>query len=441
MTLAVLILVSTQLLFSKAAPTQSPEPPLASIPCNDPGAEAAADLSLRELNADRREGFVLGLKRITNAQEQFQENVGSVYYLALDVLETQCHVLSRENWKDCQPKRPYEAVHGECKVIFHINKPMRIVHLYSYDCTLKPVTPPFIGCPGCPIARPLNDTKFQDIAKLGLEKFNNNSNSFKYFILEQITKGAVQVIAGAAYHVEFTIKESSCNKTSGDLTVCPPVSCKIAETGYCKSRGIAHWSAPNNPSVTITCNLFKAEDTVGEEQTHQNGHTDQHQHGKKGEKHDGHTHHEHNHKHGRKHDHKNGHKHHHDGHKDGHKHDHESSESHEHDHQHQHHECHRKGRTIGKITYLPSGEDSTAIPVTEGKEGTKPLNGAKPSLPDGQTHPSIARPGLIHIPKPYIRPFPKNPSTSDQCPGKDKYNEPLVDPVPAIPEVPAPIPK
>ncbi|CAJ0955420.1 unnamed protein product, partial [Ranitomeya imitator] len=178
MKVSTLLLISIQVFLATAGRSRgNKEPEITSIACNDPAVEAVADLSLRQLNANRREGSVLGLKRISNVQQQFNEENGFVFYLTMDVLETQCHVLSRELWKDCRAKPRHEAlvlsdtvrylkvsvsadtrkisdiadtdiryqyksmghqVFGQCKVIFHLNKPKRIAFLQSYDCTLSP---------------------------------------------------------------------------------------------------------------------------------------------------------------------------------------------------------------------------------------------------------------------------------------------------------------
>ncbi|XP_053314855.1 fetuin-B-like [Spea bombifrons] len=434
----ILLLVCIQVFCCRAAPPQSQEPPLTSIPCTDPGAEAAADLSLRQLNANRREGFVFGLKRISSALEQFEERSGVVYYLTLDVLETECHVLSRRAWKDCEPKPNHEAVFGQCKVIFHLNKPMRIAHLYSYECALRPVARGVGGCPGCVFSQPKNHSSVQDIVNKAIEKYNNQSAYDKYFTVGNITKSTSQVIAGTAYKVEFTIHETSCNKSlsAEELALCKPLDCEFAHTGYCKSRGLAHWSRPDDPYVTVTCDIFEPEAAAIEEQNHKKGHNEEKPErspGKSGEKH------------GKKPE-RSSRK---QNNKKDHKHDHDNSESHEDEHNHDHlhpHEHHHgqqgnspapeSAATVGKIVYLGNEEEPTPTAANREKKAKKSdgdkTKQEKPKGPKGEKSP----PGL-KLPKPYIRPFPAEASTSDRCPGPVKN----IGPQPVATEQPTAIPK
>uniref|UniRef100_A0A8C4XZ64 Cystatin fetuin-B-type domain-containing protein n=2 Tax=Gopherus TaxID=38771 RepID=A0A8C4XZ64_9SAUR len=112
MTLLILLLFGSQLLCSWAVSPPVVEPPslLLSPACNDSAVEAAADLALRQINANQREGYVLGLYRIFSVQEHPQKITGSVFYLTLDVVETECHVLSRRLWKNCTNRAMHETV-------------------------------------------------------------------------------------------------------------------------------------------------------------------------------------------------------------------------------------------------------------------------------------------------------------------------------------------
>lgn len=433
MKVATILLLCAQIFCATAGPSRGgKEPVVTSIACNDNAAEAAADLSLRQLNANRKRGFVFGLKRISNVQEQYDEENGSVFYLTLDVLETDCHVLSRRPWTDCEAKPRHESVFGQCNVIFQLNKPKRIAHLHNYDCKMSPAARVEFGCPGCHSSQSLNDSNIQEVAKKSLEKFNKESNFNSYFGLGNITKGAQQVVAGKAYHVEFTIVESTCNKSGEDFSLCDPLDDEFAHTGYCKSKAIAHWSTPGEKKVLkVNCEIFEPEGLAGDEHNHNETHAvdhptnDRREHGKKGDrgkgKHHGQKHgHEHA-KHGNKH-----------GHKHNHKHDHDS-ESHEHDHEHEHHRGQPQRprgppsdqpKTVGTITYLSGNE----APTTPSAAKEKEKRGDK----KGQGKPS----------KTFIRPFPDKASTSDQCPGPAK-NIPLVKDVPGTeaPQETTPLPK
>lgn len=360
-------------------------------------------------------------------------------------METECHVLSRRLWTDCEAKPRHEAVFGQCKVIFQLNKPKRIAHLHSYDCTISPAARSEFGCPGCHFSQPLNDSDIQEVAKKSLEKFNKESNYNKYFGLGNVTKGAQQVVAGTAYHVEFTIVESTCNKSAEDFSLCDPLDCEFAHTGYCKSKAVAHWSSRDEKNVlNVKCEIFEPEAAAEAEQQHNEGHADEQPtndkkgHGKKGDRGRGKKH---GHKHGHEHA-KHGHKH---GNKHNRKHDHDhDSGSHEHEHDHEHEHLHNyehhhgqpqrphgpqsdSPKTVGTITYLSGDEAPTASsPADQEKE--------KKAKPDkrGQGKPSRS----------FIRTFPDKASTSDQCPGPVK-NIPITQDVPSLgaPQETTPLPK
>uniref|UniRef100_A0A3Q0RZ45 Cystatin domain-containing protein n=1 Tax=Amphilophus citrinellus TaxID=61819 RepID=A0A3Q0RZ45_AMPCI len=69
--------------------------------CEDASTKAAAELALTKINQDRKEGYIFGLHRLSNAHIKKHGENGVVFYLTLDVVETNCSVLSKKDWKSC----------------------------------------------------------------------------------------------------------------------------------------------------------------------------------------------------------------------------------------------------------------------------------------------------------------------------------------------------
>ncbi|XP_069476478.1 antihemorrhagic factor cHLP-B-like [Ambystoma mexicanum] len=314
--------------------------PIQPLACNDPMAAIAADMTLRQINANRREGYVFSLYRIADAREHFQESSGTVYYLTLDVLETVCHVLSKRSWEDCEVKPLHEAVYGQCKAIMHINRPRRIVHLHNYDCTLQPVPRSRIQmmCPDCPVPTGLDNPKYLEAAQLTLDKFNRESNLTKYFILDSIARASMQWVVGPSYFVEYIIKETNCTKPVADISRCKALSCEFAHTGFCRGSMMkAENRGPEETHASATCDIFEPEAAETEKQKHKESEeADDHHKGDHG--------HHHHHDHGHDHNDTHGHHHHHDhDHKDTHGHHHHHDHGHDHNDTHGHHHHHDHG--------------------------------------------------------------------------------------------------
>ncbi|NWR63779.1 FETUB protein, partial [Bucorvus abyssinicus] len=183
--------------------------------CDDTAVEEAADLALRQINAHRKQGYVLRLSRIFSVREQPQENTGSVFYLILDVVDTECHVLSRKLWKDCPDRTAHSTVYGQCKAVIYINQTRNIAHLNTYECTLQPVPARYIWstCPDCPVDDCPTEPRYLEAAVQSLAKFNEESEQTHYFSLLNVTRASMQWVVGPAYFVEFLIQETSCSKT------------------------------------------------------------------------------------------------------------------------------------------------------------------------------------------------------------------------------------
>ncbi|KAM6062668.1 LOW QUALITY PROTEIN: uncharacterized protein VSU04_007815 [Chlamydotis macqueenii] len=109
--LLVPMLFGTQALCSWAAsPPAREATALPSLTCDATAVEESADLALRQINADQKEGYILGLYRIFSVQEHTQEITGSVFCLFLDEVDTECHVLSKKLWKNCTARFVHTTV-------------------------------------------------------------------------------------------------------------------------------------------------------------------------------------------------------------------------------------------------------------------------------------------------------------------------------------------
>ncbi|NXU71285.1 FETUB protein, partial [Oreotrochilus melanogaster] len=233
---------------------------LLSPACDDTAVEEAADLALHQINADRKEGYIFRLNRIFSAREHLQETRGSVFYLILDVVDSECHVLSKKLWKNCMARPAHTTVYGQCKAIIYINQARNITHLNSYECTLQPVPPRYISriCPDCPLDDNPNDPKYMEAAVQSLAKFNEESDQTHYFSVLNVTRASMQWVIGPAYFVEFLIQETSCSKTDkiSDISKCKPLSPELAKIGFCKGS-VGNRHLEHQRFVTISCEIYR----------------------------------------------------------------------------------------------------------------------------------------------------------------------------------------
>ncbi|NXI38547.1 FETUB protein, partial [Galbula dea] len=231
---------------------------LLSPTCNDTTVEEAADLALRQINAHRKEGYILRLYRIFSVREHPQEITGSVFYLILDVVDTECHVLSRKLWKNCKARSPHSTVYGQCKAIIYINQARNIAHLNTYECTLQPVPPRNIQkiCPDCPVDHCPTKPRYLEAAVQSLAKFNEESTQTHYFSVLNVTRASMQWVTGPAHFVEFLIQETSCSKSDmiADISQCKPLPPELA-VSFCKGS-VVNSHVEHQQFVTVSCEIY-----------------------------------------------------------------------------------------------------------------------------------------------------------------------------------------
>uniref|UniRef100_A0A3B5L2X5 Cystatin domain-containing protein n=1 Tax=Xiphophorus couchianus TaxID=32473 RepID=A0A3B5L2X5_9TELE len=182
--------------------------------CEDPSVVSAAHLALSKINLDRVDGYVFSLHRLSNVHLDRHGENGVVYYLNLDVVETNCSVLSRRDWKKC------EQVYGQCKAAIYINKPHRVVRLYKYDCVIRPPSARVTEiCPDCSTFIDFGNEQVQKAVSQSLEKFNNESGLNNHFAL-------LKILRASAGHKGFC--KASLMKIPGDKEDIS-VECEIYE--------------------------------------------------------------------------------------------------------------------------------------------------------------------------------------------------------------------
>ncbi|NXP92841.1 HRG protein, partial [Passerina amoena] len=145
--------------------------------------ETDAGVALDLVNRHRRDGYVFGLFRVADAHELHLGN-STVLYLTLDVLETECSVLSRRHWESCD----YDF--GQCKIITYTNHLLKKPQLYGFNCTLSPVPPDLVECKDCPVKLEALEITEQhkDIAAKALRKFNSEGNHTNNFAVDKVER-------------------------------------------------------------------------------------------------------------------------------------------------------------------------------------------------------------------------------------------------------------
>ncbi|XP_066446202.1 fetuin-B-like [Eleutherodactylus coqui] len=457
------------LLVSLCSATSPPFPSKIPLNCNETEFEIGVAMDL--INEERDEGFVLKPVRTVSVIQQQSEKVhaGFIYYVEMDVIETDQHVLSGKTWKECTHDIPaHETVFGHCKGTVFIARPWRILKLLNYNCTLGTVPPSAIVsmCPDCPLLVTDINSNIKAKADHLAEQFNKDSNETHHFKVDDIERVRTQYVFGQSYLFQFTIKETECLKTQPDVNLadCKSLKDHEAHVGYCK--GNTYHTPQREEIFKVTCEIYDPEDDddhkrcghgpdspktkegqdkshPGETEVKQEGNAEAGQgeaaptkceHHKHGHcrHHKGHKHHRcrHGHHHPPPHHHHHHHHHHdHDHHNDSHPHD----PSHPHPHHHHHHHDH--GHDHGHDHHNHTKDGSSSEEHTDKKPFEKRSKGSVQIYYPSGDQPSVPVPTIVRLPPPREHPgkrgkfgkhdnieFPSEHSKLSTCPG-----EPLVE--------------
>ncbi|XP_060890321.1 antihemorrhagic factor cHLP-B-like isoform X1 [Labrus mixtus] len=313
--------------------------------CEDAQAKFAAGLALTKINQDRKEGYILSLHRLSNVHMKTHAETGVVFYLTMDVVETNCSVLSRKDWKTCEARPTHDTpVYGQCKVAIYTNRPHRVVRLYKYDCAIRPVPSSRVTdiCPDCPTPVAMDGAEIQKAVTLSLEKFNKESGLDKRFALLKISRATSGMAMAMYYNVEYAIQETTCSKSAA-ADNCPLMTCEFTHKGFCKAS--LFYSPTGDADTSVECEIYEPESADREKKLHTMAAETDHAHSDTATHNHDHDHAhaaDHTHTHDHVHDHTKSHGQHdathiHDANSDhDHTHDHDGSSGHRHAHGHSH---------------------------------------------------------------------------------------------------------
>ncbi|XP_058668384.1 histidine-rich glycoprotein [Ammospiza caudacuta] len=220
--------------------------------------ETDAGVALDLVNRHRRDGYVFGLFRVADAHELHLGN-STVLYLTLDVLETECSVLSRRHWESCDYSDTYPMDFGQCKIITYTNHLLKKPQLYGFNCTLSPVPPDLVECKDCPVKLEALEVteEHKDIAAKALRKFNSEGNNTNNFAVDKVERVLKMTASREGHILGFSIKETNCSKSmqeTDQALECDFLHDWHAHTGFCKARVIS--DADEADGTDISCEIY-----------------------------------------------------------------------------------------------------------------------------------------------------------------------------------------
>uniref|UniRef100_A0A8C0A3D3 Histidine-rich glycoprotein n=1 Tax=Bos mutus grunniens TaxID=30521 RepID=A0A8C0A3D3_BOSMU len=182
------------------------------------GCDAVEPVAVRALdliNKGRWDGYLFQLLRVADAHLDKVESI-AVYYLVLDVKESDCPVLSRKHWDDCEldvSRRPSETVIGQCKVIaITLLAGPEDLRVNDFNCTTSSVSSALTNTIDSPVLFDFfEDTElYRKQAEKALEKYQRENSDFAPFRVDKV-KRAMRARGGegTSYFLDFSVRNCS----------------------------------------------------------------------------------------------------------------------------------------------------------------------------------------------------------------------------------------
>uniref|UniRef100_A0A8C3YMF8 Histidine-rich glycoprotein n=1 Tax=Catagonus wagneri TaxID=51154 RepID=A0A8C3YMF8_9CETA len=222
--------------------------------CDD--AEPVARKALDLINKGRWDGYLFELLQVADAHLDKAEST-AVYYLVLHVKESDCLVLSRKHWEECEPPvsiRPSDIVIGQCKVIATIclDGPQDL-RVKGFNCTTSSASSALANTKDSPVLMDFfEDTEpYRKEADKALEKYKRENSDFVSFRVDKMERVArVRGDERINYYMDFSVRNCSSHWHSPTF-------------GFCRADLFydAEASDLENPEdIVINCEIFKLKD-------------------------------------------------------------------------------------------------------------------------------------------------------------------------------------
>ncbi|KAL6035356.1 hypothetical protein STEG23_036380 [Scotinomys teguina] len=184
-------------------------------PANCDASESLAEKVLDLINKGRRNGYAFQLLRVSDAHLDVVKPA-TVYYLVLDVKESDCWVLSTKSQDNCLQDvatRPSEIVIGQCKVIAtRYSNESQDFRVNNYNCTTSSVSSALSNTKDSPVLLDFFEDPelYRGQANNALDRYKGKNSDFASFRVEKVER-VVRARGGERtnYYVDFSMRNCS----------------------------------------------------------------------------------------------------------------------------------------------------------------------------------------------------------------------------------------
>ncbi|XP_032924105.1 alpha-2-HS-glycoprotein [Catharus ustulatus] len=246
----VALILLVQLPIHKAVPAAPPAP----LGCDDPESEAAAEVAVNYINGHNHHGYKFVLNRIEDIRVVPQGPNKDIIFLELDLLETECPILSPTPLANCTVRSILEhAVEGDCDVkLQKVDGTLSVLaskchsHADSSEDILK-------VCPDCPLLARLNNTEVLETVSAALNDFNSKTTD-SYLRLLEIGRAKIQYHPAHVVATEFAVGATNCSaeEAKANVGACQLLPEDQSNFGFCTAVLV---KSPSQ-DLQVNCQLY-----------------------------------------------------------------------------------------------------------------------------------------------------------------------------------------